>query len=70
MLDALLRQGAELNYFCRKCIEQPLHTLVTERLSIGTVCDGCGEEIPALRPSRYQYRSGTLHCAFCAGLHE
>jgi truncated hemoglobin YjbI len=51
-------------------IEQPLHTHVIEHLSIDTVCDGCGDEIPALRPSRYQYRSGTLHCASCAGIRE
>lgn len=51
-------------------IEQPLHTHVIERLTIDTVCDGCGEEIKALRPSRYQYRSGTLHCASCAGIRE
>lgn len=51
-------------------IEQPLHSHVIERLSIDTVCDGCGEEIPAQHPSRYQYRSGTLHCACCAGIHE
>lgn len=48
--------------------EQPLRTHQVDRLDIDSVCDGCGEEIPAGRPVRYQFRLGTLHCEHCAGL--
>lgn len=49
-------------------LEQPLHTHVVEYMDIASVCDACGNEIPAGAPSRYQYRAGTLHCADCAGI--
>jgi hypothetical protein len=48
--------------------EQPLRTHQVDYLNIDTVCDGCGAEIPAGHPSRYQFRLGTLHCKTCAGL--
>lgn len=48
--------------------EQPLRTVEVDRLDMDTVCDGCGEEIPAGTPVRYQHRIGKLHCAACAGL--
>ena len=47
-------------------VEQPLHTHSVEMLDIDTVCDSCGEEIPAGTPARYHYRVGSLHCARCA----
>ncbi|KGM53087.1 hypothetical protein N800_11095 [Lysobacter daejeonensis GH1-9] len=49
-------------------VEQPLHTLSVQRLTIDAVCDSCHQEILAGAPSRYQYRLGTLHCAACAGI--
>ena len=48
--------------------EQPLRLHEVDHLDIDTVCDGCGSEIPAGRPSRYQHRLGTLHCSACAGI--
>jgi ferredoxin-NADP reductase/ferredoxin len=48
--------------------ELPLHTHQVDRLDMDTICDGCGEEILAGRPVRYQFRLGTLHCEHCAGL--
>lgn len=51
-------------------VEQPLHTLSVQRLTIDAVCDSCHQEIPSGAPSRYQYRLGTLHCAACAGIAE
>lgn len=49
-------------------VEQPLRMHEVDCLEIDAVCDGCGEEIPAGRPSRYQHRLGSLHCARCAGI--
>ena len=49
-------------------VEQPLRTHEVDRLDMDTVCDGCGEEIPAGMPVRYHHRVGTLHCAACARL--
>ena len=49
-------------------VELPLRSHSVECLQIDAVCDGCGAEIPAGQPSRYQYRIGALHCADCAGL--
>ena len=49
-------------------IEQPLQNHIIEHLEIDTRCDGCGQEIAAFQPSRYQYRSGKLHCQRCAGI--
>ncbi|MCL7714348.1 2Fe-2S iron-sulfur cluster-binding protein [Stenotrophomonas mori] len=46
----------------------PLQVDEVETLDLDGVCDGCGGEIPAGRPVRYQHRLGTLHCAGCAGL--
>lgn len=48
--------------------EQPLRIHQTDQLDIDAMCDGCGHEIPAGRPVRYQFRLGTLHCEHCAGL--
>jgi len=48
--------------------EHPVRVHAVGTLDIDAVCDGCGAEIKAGQPSRYQYRLGTLHCARCAGL--
>lgn len=49
-------------------VEQPVRIHEVDHLDIDAVCDGCGGEIPAGQPSRYQYRLGTLHCGTCAGI--
>jgi ferredoxin-NADP reductase/ferredoxin/truncated hemoglobin YjbI len=49
-------------------VEQPLRSHSVERLDVDTLCDGCGAEIAAGQPSRYQFRIGDLHCAACAGI--
>ncbi len=49
-------------------VEQPLLTDAIEHLEIDTVCDACGQEIPARAASRYHYRTGELHCGQCAGI--
>lgn len=49
-------------------IEQPVKTHEVSVLDMDTVCDGCGNEIPAGQPVRYHHRVGTLHCARCAAL--
>jgi ferredoxin-NADP reductase/ferredoxin/truncated hemoglobin YjbI len=48
--------------------EMPFRTQTVESLDIDSVCDGCGCEIRAGSPSRYQFRLGLLHCADCARL--
>lgn len=49
-------------------VEQPVKTHEVSVLEMDTICDGCGNEIPAGQPVRYHHRVGTLHCAHCAGI--
>ena len=52
-------------------VEGREHALLTDEVEIldmANVCDGCGREIAAGQPARYQHRLGTLHCAGCANL--
>jgi truncated hemoglobin YjbI len=46
-------------------MEMPLDGFGEEIMEIGTLCDGCGSEIPAGTPVRYHLRLGSTYCPEC-----
>lgn len=49
-------------------VQMPLDGYGEEVMTIGTLCDGCGEGIEAGERARYHLRLGLTYCAKCTGI--